>query len=417
MIRRLFIATTFSGLSRFFSTGANMLFVWAVSRHLPAAELGIYGILFFFTTLFSGISPLGYPTFIAREVAHRREQPELLQEIYREGLSAFIWGTSLSILVWLILAFSYSKVPPLPLSLAVWCGVLWGAENLLTWALIGLEENAQNSVWNAVGFGIVAAGIFLPVPWPITLSSLFLLRLFSTLVGVLGRLGFLYIPGMIAAFRLRLDSFKETLFYWLIGWINLSSRQLDVLLLSFFLSDADLGAYFLSLRIFLTVGIVSEVVGVAVIPFASRIYKGRETRSFNWLFTVVLAGSFLGGVRIALGMFLTRGWLLGIFNDGLIPSASPLLAILVWAVPFNMANNLVSSLYNASVFQRERFFISLILFIVSTGFLIPLAHFYSVSGAAWVKLGYELLRFLVLSCILWKRMGKGRGRETRGSPP
>lgn len=397
MITRLIKATGFSGIGRLFSTLGNMLFVLVVSRHMDAGALGVYGLLFFFTQLFSGISPLGHQMYLAREVAHCREDGRELGRHLGDGAAALLWGGGLSILVWVVLGLCYDKLPFALLTLATAAGVLWGVEYLLSGVQIGLERLENNALWHGISLLLIVWALFGQSFFPLTLASLFWIRIAATTLGLLGRLYSLRGLKQCFTFTWRLHSFRESSFFWYSGWVYLASRQLDILILSFFLPDEVLGGYFLAFRIFLTFGIVAEVLGVALTPFISRAYHGREERSLDWLFRMVLLGIVAGGLPLALAFYYSRSWLVAIFNPLLVDSVSPMLAALAWVVPFSLGNHLIGAFFSASKYQRERLYIHLTVILVSLAALIPLIHFYSVWGAVWVKMGMDVLLFVLLT--------------------
>lgn len=405
MIRRLILATGYSGIGRLFSTLGNMLFVLAVSQHLKPSDLGVYALLFFFTQLFSGITPLGYPMYLAREVAHRRDNRQALGESLKEGGTALFWGSGLSLVVWLLMLLFYQKLPSNLLFLAVVAGILWGGEYLLAGILTGLERMAQNAFWHGVSLTLICAGLFLQSQFPLDLHNLFLLRIVATLIGLLGRLYALKDLKALFSLGRRLKSFHESSFFWYSGWVYLASRQLDVLILSFFLSDDLLGGYFLALRIFLTFGIVAEVLGIALIPFISRAHHGREERSLGWLFRRVVIGTFIVGIPLGVIFTLSRTWLITFFNPLLLESVSPLLGSLSWVIPFSLGNHLVGAFFSASNYQRERLYIHLAVIISTFIALVPLILVSSVTGAIWAKMGSDTVLFVCL-CLKFNRILK-----------
>lgn len=414
MIRRMIQAAGFSGLGRFFSTLGNMLFVLAVSRHLDAAALGVYGLLFFFTQLFSGIAPLGHPMYLAREVSHRRDNPDLLADSLSQGGGALLWGGTLSMLVWGALLVFYGRLPAELFNLAVAAGVLWGGEYLLAGILTGLERLAVNALWHGVSLSVVVWGLFFQSVFPLTLSFLFWLRIVSTVIGLLGRLAAMRPLRRFHPRTWRLGSYRDSAFFWYSGWVYMASRQLDVLVLSFFLSDAVLGGYFLALRIFLTFGIVAEVLGVALIPFISRAYHGREEHSLHWLFGKVVLATFAFGLVMALLFHFTRSWLIAFFNPGLVNDVSPLLGSLAWAVPCALGNHLVGAFFSATDYQQERFWIHLGVIVASFAALWPLVVCFSVVGAIWVKIGSEILLFVIMLLRFRKKLaGQQKGQILR----
>ncbi len=414
MIRRIFQAAGYSGLGRFFSTLGNMLFVLAVSRNLDAAALGVYGLLFFFAQLFSGISPLGHPMYIAREVAHCRDEQGRLAVTLREGGSALLWGSGLSLLLWGVLLMAYGRLPADLLNLAVISGMLWGVEYLLVGILIGMERLAANALWHAVSLLLIVYCLFFQSIFPLTLQALFWIRIAATLVGLMGRLWAMAGLRRLISFSWRLSSYRESSFFWYSGWVFLASRQLDVLVISFFLPESVLGGYFLALRIYLSFGIVAEVLGVALIPFISRAYHDREERSLDWLFRMVMLGNFALGLPVAVAFYLGRSWLIAFFNPLLVADVVPLLACLALAIPFSLGNHLAGAFFSASDYQRERFFIHLWVIIATFAALIPLVIFCSVSGAIWVKMGSEIILYTILVYRFWKKLPMRKNEAALG---
>ncbi|MCK4762711.1 MAG: oligosaccharide flippase family protein [Candidatus Aminicenantes bacterium] len=405
MLKRIFSAAFFSVASRFFSTGTNLIIIFFISRFLDADSLGQYGIAFFFFQLFIVTSYFGLEVFLGKEVAHKREKPGSLSELFSETLSAAIYGTIISLFLMLVFVIFYHRMDFTLMVLALAAGILYGLERNLGGFLLGREKVHIDAFYMFLSL-LVTVVLILIYRDSLNIPKIFLIRVFSLLIGVTGRVFAIAKDLPFVRLQKKIAHFREIKFFWFFTGFTFLERQADLFVLSLFIDEKILGGYFLSLRIYLTVNLLIEVVAQALTPFISRVFRGKEAVGFRTFFNYLFFTSLLVGIILGAGLFFTRDFIISLFNENLIPDSSSYLVILAFVVPFKVSIYMLGSILSSSRYQKARFYISLfttLSFVIS---LIFLVESYSVFGAVYARAGLEVLTFFV-SLIFVIRITKG----------
>ncbi len=172
-----------------------------------------------------------------------------------------------------------------------------------------------------------------------------------------------------------LKFFREGKYYWFMGISNILIRQIDVFILSFFISRSLLGSYFLALRIYISFGIIGEVMTMALTPFISRTYRGKEKRSFLEFNRKLLEIFSIVALISAVLLFFSRSLIVSLFSSEYVVSASSYLLFLSFLIFFRFFSYFTGSILTSTEFQNKRFFIivfSAILMIVLNLITAPL---------------------------------------------
>ncbi|MCK5056756.1 MAG: oligosaccharide flippase family protein, partial [Candidatus Aminicenantes bacterium] len=365
MIKRIFSTSFFSVASRFFSTGTSLLIIFFISKFMDTKSLGRYGIAFFFFQLFIVTSYLGLEVFLGKEVAYRREEPGMLRKLFNETLIATLYGSLFSFVLMAFFFIFYRKIDSPLFTVILFAGILYGLERNLGGFLLGKEKVHIDTLYMFLSLLVTAALIFL-FRNNLDIAKIFLIRVFSLSVGVTGRIFAIIkdnkrspaqrdfrergLPGRRK--QRRFTHFREIKFFWFFTGFTFLERQADLFILSLFIDEKILGGYFLSLRIYLTVNLLIEVLAQALTPFISRVFRGKEAVDLKTFFKYLFLISLFTGILLGLLLYFTRDFIIALFNKNLIPSSSPYLAILAFVVPFKVGTYILGSIMSSSQYQK-----------------------------------------------------------------
>jgi len=412
MLRRFFRTSFFVSFSRLLTTGTNLAVIYFISRFLGAGPLGMYGICFALMYLAYVVTSFSMEVYLSREVAIGKQNPKRLRDLLGDTVAVAVVGAALAVPLWWIAIQVYGDLPVELHGLAVACGFLLGLDLNLSGFLLGIEK-----AWIETGVNLVESLILLcPLaffPHHIGLEGLFLLRLGSQMAGI--GIKWVAIRSECGGERLRprWGWFSEVRFFWFDQISSYFMRQADVLLLSLFVGHRELGAYFLTLRIFIAVGILAEVIARAAVPFMSRTFHGVEGIRMGVLLRRLLGAAVLLGAMMGIGLAVGGKYIIAIFKQAQVPGAI-WLRWLSLAVPMRMGRSILTAFLSASRYQKSRFLVNLLnscLFILFTiGLVIPFGE----SGALGARLLGETTGFLLLLLVVFFRLPESPGlRQTR----
>jgi len=393
MLKRIFSTSIYSIASRFFSTATSLVIIFFISRLMDPESLGRYGIAFFFFQLFIVFSYFGLEVFVGKEVAYKRDNPVSLNALFNELLSATLWGLLISLALLSIALFFYHRISPSLLFLAMLAGVFYGLERNLGGFLLGRERMGVDAVFMALSFFLTLALIWFYRD-QLTIERIFLIRTSTLALGVTGR-GIYVLRGLHGfKFRWHFEHFKEVKYYWNFTFLVFLERQADLFLLSLFIDQGVLGGYFLSLRIYLTINLLIEVLAQSLTPFLSRVFRGKEEVGLKRFIARMFPLSMGFGIILAALLFVSRGFLISLFNKSLVAETAPFLAVLSLAVPFKVGAYMLGAVLSSSKYQKLRFSINLVttvLYLLVLAVAIPV---FSAPGAVFARAGFEVFTFL-----------------------
>jgi len=284
MIKRILRSSVSSIASRFFITVTNLFIIYYISRRLGNAELGNYGIAFFFQMFVSTVSSFSLYLFYGKEFARYGEKSSGESDLVSEFVTISVMGLILALVSPFAIFLLYKKITFSLIILSCLGGYILGVERNLGGFLLGKEEMPFESLSNFLSLLMVVVPLLLFPHFFHSVERILLLRIFS-LGGAMG-VKLVYVRGMFdfKKIRVRLSSFSEIKYYWFSGISSSILREADVFILSFFIDKSMLGGYFLALRIFYAFGTIAEVISAALTPFISSSYLKRadgEFRRFN----------------------------------------------------------------------------------------------------------------------------------------
>lgn len=392
MLKRIFTTSFFSILSRGLNTATNIFILFVISRFMGPQELGVYGIAFTIFNLFFSVASMNLWIYIGREMAHLKEDRQEVFNLFTESAAAMKVGSLASIVVLLGVLAIYRELGFGLILLIFAAGVLWGIEKNLSGFLLGRERMDLEALTSALTFGLTAVLLLLS-RHTLTIQWIFIVRVIGLLVGIAVR--FYLIRDCVAwsGWQRRMRDFKAIKYFWFTNVASFVFRQVDVLVLSFFVGKELLGSYFLALRIFMTVNIVSEVFAMSLTPFISRTFKGKEAVSFRRLIMLSLGTTFAAGLLLGGGVFWGRDLLITVFNRDLVASAGIYLKLLALVIPFRMGMAMLGAFLSSSSYQNYRFYLSLLISIPFTVMTGALSYMYAADGAIIARLGTEVLAF------------------------
>ncbi|MCK4890249.1 MAG: oligosaccharide flippase family protein, partial [Candidatus Aminicenantes bacterium] len=329
---------------------------------------------------------------IARHDKGSREESNILNEF----VSAAIIGVLPVIILPIIISFFYNKISFSLLVISAVSGYLLGLERNIGGILLGKEKMQQESLANFLSFLIIVSPMVLSGGYFNSIDKIFYLRSFALLIIVLLKLWFIrdYFKGFV--FSLKLRFFKEEKYYWFGGMSTVLLREVDVLILSFFIDKSLLGAYFLALRIYYAFGLIAEVVGMSLIPFISRSYKGKEKNGFKDFNKIILLFFLFFAFTFSILLLISRNWIISTFFSEFLTSSARYLYYLSFILFFRFFTYSTNVILTSADAQHIRFNTKFLASLLMIGLNIVLGSLYGVEGIIATKLIVELFIFFVL---------------------
>lgn len=320
-------------------------------------HLGTYGILFFFFQLFAFLSSMNLYLFFGKEIANVKDDLKDRGKYFHEFISVTILGFFFSLLFLALFGLTYTKVNFTLLLLAFIAGVLLGMERNLGGIILGREKMNVEFYANFLSFFLIIAPLILKQNYFDSLEKIFVLRIAALVLSVIIKLLFMKEMIIFRNFKLELKFFSEGKYYWFTGISSILIRQIDVFILSFFISRSLLGSYFLALRIYFSFGIIGEVMTMALTPFISRTYRGKEKRGFLEFNRKLLEVFFIIALISAVFLFFSRSLIVSLFSSEYVSSASSYLLFLSFLIFFRFFSYFTGSILTSTEFQNKRFYI------------------------------------------------------------
>ncbi len=402
MIRRIVSNSFFSMVSRFFVTATNLYLVFFVTRIMGKEGLGTYGIVFFFFIFFSSVSSLGLTLFFGKEMARHDKGSKEESEIVNEFISSTLIGILPTIILPVIISFFYHKISFTLLVISAIGGYLFGLERNIAGILLGKEKMNRESFANFLSFFIIVSFLSLSGNYFSSIERIFYLRSFALLVVVIIKLWFIKDYFNKFVFTLKLKFFKEGKYYLFGGMSTVILREVDVLILSFFIDRSLLGAYFLALRIFYSFGLIAEVIANSLIPFISRTFKGKERNGFKEFNKNILLYFLFFAFLSSVFLFTTRGWIISTFFSEFTTDSVRYLFYLSFILFFRFFTYSTNVILTSADAQNIRFNTKFLASLLMIGFNFILGSIYGVEGIIASKLIVELFVFFVLGYFVRK---------------
>ncbi|MCK4888496.1 MAG: oligosaccharide flippase family protein, partial [Candidatus Aminicenantes bacterium] len=395
MIKRVLSTSFHSIISRFFVTATNLFIVFFVSKNLGIIQLGSYGIVFFFFIFFATTSSMSLYLFFGKEIARYDKKTIEELNIMSEFVSVSLLGILLTIILPILFSLLYNKIDIYLLILSSVAGYFHGVERNLGGILLGKERMHLESFGSFISFVFVVIPMVMFGDYFHSIEMIFILRIFAFLIAILIKLWFLrdHFINLRLSFKLKL--FKESKYYWFVGLSTVVLREIDILILSFFVDKSLLGAYFLALRIYYAFGILAEVVSSGLTPFISRFYVERESGGFNKFNKYMLVVFMFFAFVFSVSLLLSRNLIVTVFSVEFLSDAGKYLFYLSFILFFRFFSFSTGIILTSADAQRIRFNI---MFIASTMLIfldIVLGSIFKIAGVIISRAIIELFVFFV----------------------
>jgi len=402
MIKRILSTSFHSVISRFFITVTNLFIIFFVSKNFTRVELGSYGIVFFFFILFVNISSMNLYLFFSKEIARYKKKSSEELVLINELIVVSIFGIILTFLLPVVFSLFYKKITLSLLMLSSIAGYFQGVERNLGGLLLGKEKMPIESLVNFIMFFLVAVPMLLLKNSFNSIEMIFSLRIFVFIVAIIIKIWFLKEHFKKIKLNLKLKLFKEAKYYWFASLTNVALREIDILILSFFIDKSLLGGYFLALRIFYSFAILAEVVSTGLTPYISKFYNNRKNGKFNkfteYLFMVFLFFAFV----FSISLFLGRKLIVSIFSPEFLADAGTYLMFFSFILFFRFLSFFTGAILTSSDAQKIRFNIMLIAAFIMIILEILLGPQLKVSGILIARMIMELYLFFAFGYFVKK---------------
>jgi len=402
MIKRV-LATSFNSIiSRFFITAANFFIVFFVSKNLGLVQLGNYGIVFFFFIFFASASSMSLYLFFGKEIARYNKKTREELNIMSEFVSVSLLGILLTIILPVLFSLFYNKIDISLLILSSAAGYFHGVERNLGGILLGQERMHLESFGTFISFLFVVIPMVMFENYFYSIEKIFILRIFAFLVAIFIKLWFLreHFVNLRLSFKLKL--FKESKYYLFLGMSGLVLREIDILILSFFVDKSLLGAYFLALRIYYAFGLLAEVVSSGLTPFISRFYIEKENGGFKKFNKYMLAVFMFFAFVFSVSLLLSRNLIVEAFSVEFLSDAGKYLFYFSFILFFRFFSFSTGIILTAADAQRIRFNIIFIASLMLIFFNIVLGSQFKITGVIISRAIIELFVFVFFGYFVKK---------------
>jgi len=398
MLKRILKTSFYSVGSRGFLTLTNLIIMYSVSHGLGNEKLGVYSISAFFYYLFAYLTSFELTTYFGKEVAHQRDKNEVLKNLFGELLTTFILGIGITIAALIGFMLFYRQLAIDVLLVSAGGGILLGLEKNLSGFLLGKEKMHSEFISQFVAFAMVAIPVFFVVG-KLDINGIYFLRIAASIITIALRgpfVGFLRLLDK-KYIGLKHYNWKEISYFSASGFSSFVQHHIDLLVLSFFVSKEQEGAYFLALRIYLSFALLAEMTSFALTPYISRVYRRKESKqfeNFHQFYKKILAVGILLGAIAAIVLFLTRDILVNFFTRDNVPMVTDFLFYFSLLIFFRFVSYYTGNVLTATRYQEIRFYILVASAVLVVGLEFLLGLFFSVKGIIYARAVLELFIFV-----------------------
>ncbi len=406
MIKRVLSTSFHSILSRFFITATNLFIVFFVSKNLGKVQLGTYGIVFFFFIFFATTSSMSLYLFFGKEIARYDKKTRETLNIMSEFVSVSLLGILLAIILPVLFSLFYNKIDISLLILSSVAGYFHGVERNLGGILLGEERMHLES------FGSFTSFLFVVIPMVMlggyfhSIEMIFILRIFSFLIVIFMKLWFLRDHFSNLRLTIKLKFFKELKYYWFAGLSSVVLREIDILILSFFVDKSLLGAYFLAIRIYYAFGVLAEVVSSGLTPFISKFYLEKENGGFKKFNKYMLVVFMFFALVFSVSLLLSRNLIVTAFSPEFLYDTGKYLFYFSFILIFRFFSFFTGIILTSADAQKTRFNIMFTASIIMIALDIILGSQLQVTGMIISRAVTEIFVFLIFGYYVNKIISK-----------
>ena len=406
MIKRILSTSFHSITSRFFITATNFFIVFFISKNLVSTELGNYGIVFFFFIFFATTSSMSLYLFFGKEIVRYDKKTREEFNIMSEFVSVSLIGILITIILPVLFSLFYNKIDIYLLILSSVAGYFHGVERNLGGILLGKERMHLESFGSFISFILVVISMVMFGDYFHSIEMIFILRIFAFLIVILIKLWFLRDHFANLRLSLKLKLFKESKYYWFAGLSSVVLREIDILILSFFIDKSLLGGYFLALRIFYAFGILAEVVSSGLTPYISKFYINREEGSFEKFNKYMLMIFMFFAFVFSISLLLSRNFIVAAFSSEFLSDSGKYLFYLSFILFFRFFSFSTGIILISADAQKKRFNIVFTASLIMIVLNIILGSQFKVTGIIISRAATELYMFLAFGYFVKKIISK-----------
>lgn len=180
--------------------------------------------------------------------------------------------------------------------------------------------------------------------------------------------------------------------------------QIDSIMLSKMVGDESVGIYRSAYNLVFGLFIFSVAIVTSLYPFIARYFQTDRAMAVSVAQRAVRY-SLIAGIPIALGGSLFSREIIGLLYSEEYLLGDTTLSIIIWVLPIMFVTNILGHILGAIQLQRTVLIVAMVnaTFNVLLNFsLIPV---YAQNGAAVATVATELLGFVLLSIVVWRRFG------------
>jgi O-antigen/teichoic acid export membrane protein len=341
IVRNLVQNTGFSLAAELVNRASNVVLFVIVSRLLGAREAGIYTLAFSYTMITTRLTFWGLDQLLIRESS---KAPAHVNKFFsnflflRLGLSGLAWC-----LLWGVTTFSLPQGSPETRFIVLLVALSVLPENVsnLSQAVFIARQRMSLLVWarTLVTVTRIIGGLAVLLLGG-GLVELALVILGSSLIGMMLNLLITLTKFVKLTPELDLDFCVQYLrAAWpliLSGAFYVIDNRLDILVLSFFLSESEVGVYNAAVTVVYVLLLLPQAYQVAVFPAMSRLYAASRD-GLGRLYTYSLKYMLLLALPVAVSLTFVPDAVANLFGPEFGP-ASPVLRIMAWVIPLLFAN-------------------------------------------------------------------------------
>jgi O-antigen/teichoic acid export membrane protein len=378
--------------------GVSLLLSIALARYLGVVQQGVYGQILNYVAVFGAFCDLGIANLVIRDMNQGTESPETLAGSYFGLL--FFTNTAL-----------YLSAVALALALGYNATLVWG----IVLAGLGTAFGGMSSAFYAViaGRQLMKRVALLQTLVTLTIAACMITVMASggrivALAGVGGVTGlctllYFMLPArrLLPAMRLSLRPgpafalLRRGLPFTLLVGIYVVFTRIDVLILGAMSDGFTLGIYTAATRLTYPLTVFSMMVVTAVFPVLSQHVHERPALAYA-LTRTVMGWLTVAGLAIGIGVAVAAPYIVRLLYGAEYAATAPVLAVLIWYIPVFYVYQIVNDLLVAANRLWQLVWISAGVFVLSVVLNVLLIPRLGAFGPAWVTVGCELLRCIVI---------------------
>lgn len=360
-----------------------------VSRYLGLQATGIYSLGTTFLIVGGRFAAWGLEQILIRDVALERRRASRYVFNFLWLRLLFSGGMSLALTVLIIWVLPYSTEARMPLVILLWGMIPENLTDVCRAVFLAIEESRYVLFINMLLLGFKVGGtifVLLNTPHPLAVAWA------VSLGGVVGSLCALalvwrYTKLTWQEFDLQLSQWavREGPPFWAINIANILDSQIDMLLLSWFVTEAELGQYAAALGVLLALSILPSTFRLAFFPRIMWVFTHDRPQlakfyeqSLRYLVTFALP--------ISVGLFLTADQVITIIYQGEFIGSANIVKVLCWILLFLLPGDVNSRLLIASRNQKLSASFTAVGFLVNVITGIALVSHIGILGAAIARL-------------------------------